>query len=262
MYEFRVYSKNSAVFDVEPEPVVVLVATGEHDVSRLVNLFNGGQVLIEQLGIGKLIAQKASRTKEGRAALKLLEQHGGPDLLEKAISSEENSAKRQRAADRVSAFAEKFAKVEKEKIDLIDDYTTGETLLLSDLRLLVEAAPVLPPKWSAPLTGKTAGIAQSTGEDWTDAAARAREVLNALEARGAEADVFRDGLISLSAADLKTLVEASSALPSKDSPNIVHIVHDDASDIQFVGSTKEKAEDWCRSQGRNPYDFTSCVVDA
>lgn len=49
---------------------------------------------------------------------------------------------------------------------------------------------------------------QRADEEWTAAAEHACEVLNCLEAQGSEADVFRDGLISLSASDLRLLVQS------------------------------------------------------
>lgn len=45
----------------------------------------------------------------------------------------------ERAVRRVTAFVEKFTGVENDALDLIDEYDTGETLLLSDLRLLTQA---------------------------------------------------------------------------------------------------------------------------
>lgn len=55
---------------------------------------------------------------------------------------------------------------------------------------------------------KTSGR-QRADEEWA-AAEHAREVLNCLEAQGLEADVFRDGLVSLSASDLRLLVQGQS----------------------------------------------------
>ncbi|WP_086848373.1 hypothetical protein [Amycolatopsis kentuckyensis] len=82
MYESRAYDKaNDEGFG--PDPVVVLVVTGTHDVSRLVNLLNGGQAVIEQLDVGRQLARQVARHSGGRAALRLLAQHGGPDLLER-----------------------------------------------------------------------------------------------------------------------------------------------------------------------------------
>lgn len=80
MYETRAYDKPS---DFGPDPVVVLVVSGTHDVSRLVNLLNGGSPLIEQLAVGERLARQVARHNAGRAALDLLTQHGGPDLLER-----------------------------------------------------------------------------------------------------------------------------------------------------------------------------------
>jgi hypothetical protein len=82
MYESRAYDvTNDDGFG--PDPVVVLVVTGTHDVSRLLNLLNGGTPLCEQIRLGQRLARQVARHNAGRAALKLLSQHGGPDLLEK-----------------------------------------------------------------------------------------------------------------------------------------------------------------------------------
>lgn len=64
------------------DPVVVLVATGTHDVSRLLNLLNGASPNCEQRAVGRAVTASAHRHNGGRAALKLLAAHGGPDLLE------------------------------------------------------------------------------------------------------------------------------------------------------------------------------------
>lgn len=78
-YESRAYDKpNDAGFP--PDPVVVLVVTGTHDVSRLVWLFNGGTPVIEQYELGKRINRQLSAHNAGTAALKLLAEHGGPDF--------------------------------------------------------------------------------------------------------------------------------------------------------------------------------------
>ncbi|MEV6879698.1 hypothetical protein [Amycolatopsis sp. NPDC051128] len=82
MYESRAYDRaNDEGFG--PDPVVVLVVTGTHDVSRMLNLLNGGQAVIEQLDVGQKLARQVARHSGGQAALELLAQHGGPNLLEK-----------------------------------------------------------------------------------------------------------------------------------------------------------------------------------
>lgn len=62
------------------EPVVVVVATGTHDVSRLVQLFSTGTC--EQVDVGQRIARQLRRHNAGRYALKLLRDHGGKDFTE------------------------------------------------------------------------------------------------------------------------------------------------------------------------------------
>lgn len=78
-YESRAYDRpNDDGFP--PDPVVVLVVTGTHDVSRLVWLLNGGVPVMEQYELGKRINRQLSAHAGGSAALKLLAEHGGPDF--------------------------------------------------------------------------------------------------------------------------------------------------------------------------------------
>jgi hypothetical protein len=83
VYESRAYDKpNTDGFG--PDPVVVLVVTGTHDVSRLVNLLSGGVPVIEQGALAERIRRQVRRHNGGRAALELLRQHGGPDFTKEA----------------------------------------------------------------------------------------------------------------------------------------------------------------------------------
>lgn len=72
-YETRAYDNKHG------DPVVVLVATGTHDVSRLVALLQSGNC--EQVDLGDQVLRQVRRHNGGRAALQLLAAHGGPDLL-------------------------------------------------------------------------------------------------------------------------------------------------------------------------------------
>lgn len=72
-YETRAYDNEHG------NPVVVLVVTGTHDVSRLVNLLNRGNC--EQVDLSNEVLRQVRRHNGGRAALRLLAAHGGPDLL-------------------------------------------------------------------------------------------------------------------------------------------------------------------------------------
>lgn len=72
-YESRAYDNEHG------DPVVVLVATGTHDVSRLVNLLSRGNC--EQVGLSETVLRQVRRHNGGRAALQLLAAHGGPDFL-------------------------------------------------------------------------------------------------------------------------------------------------------------------------------------
>jgi hypothetical protein len=78
MYESRAYDNDNG------EPVVVLVVTGTHDVSRLVNLLVGkmaGHPVCEQISVGQRVLRQVRRHNGGRAALQLLADHGGAQLL-------------------------------------------------------------------------------------------------------------------------------------------------------------------------------------
>lgn len=73
-YDMRAYDNEHG------DPVVILVATGTHDVSRLVNLCTGASPNCEQMRLGELIKNKVRRHNGGQAALRLLAAHGGPDF--------------------------------------------------------------------------------------------------------------------------------------------------------------------------------------
>jgi hypothetical protein len=68
------------------DPVVVMVTTGTHDVSRLVSLMERGRC--EDLGRARELLAACWRHKSGRAALHVLRDHGGPDLLERTPSEQ------------------------------------------------------------------------------------------------------------------------------------------------------------------------------
>lgn len=75
-------SYETRAFDNEyGNPVVVLIATGTHDVSRLVNLLAGNRMaLCEHITVSQTLLRQVKRHNGGQAALKLLAAHGGPDL--------------------------------------------------------------------------------------------------------------------------------------------------------------------------------------
>lgn len=62
------------------DPVVVMVTTGTFDVSRLVGLLAQGRC--EDHDMSKRIVQAVRRHSGGRAALKLLRDHGGADFTD------------------------------------------------------------------------------------------------------------------------------------------------------------------------------------
>jgi hypothetical protein len=72
-YETRAYDNEHG------DPVIVLVATGTHDVSRLMLLLSNGNC--EQVDLAYHVLRQVRRHNGGRAALQLLAAHGGPDLL-------------------------------------------------------------------------------------------------------------------------------------------------------------------------------------
>jgi hypothetical protein len=77
-YESRTYDNEHG------DPVVVLVVTGTHDVSRLVNTLNGSVPVLEQMDIGRQIMRQVRRHNGGAAALRLLKAHGGPDFTDES----------------------------------------------------------------------------------------------------------------------------------------------------------------------------------
>lgn len=60
------------------DPVVVIVASGSHDVSRLVQALRHGTC--EQAQLGAKVAESLGRDTVGRKALTLLKAHGGENL--------------------------------------------------------------------------------------------------------------------------------------------------------------------------------------
>jgi hypothetical protein len=73
-------SFESRAFDDETgRPVVVLVATGSHSVSRLVAALRTGST--EQMMLAGRLVDQVKRHSGGREALRLLAAHGDPDLL-------------------------------------------------------------------------------------------------------------------------------------------------------------------------------------
>jgi hypothetical protein len=103
MYESRAYDNEHG------DPVVVLVTTGTHDVSRLVNLLAGSRMaLCEHMGVSELIVRQVKRHNGGRAALKLLAAHGGHDFTDPADETvaAENERLRTELARAVDALSD------------------------------------------------------------------------------------------------------------------------------------------------------------
>lgn len=73
-YQTRAYDNPAG------DPVAVIVVTGTHDVSRIINLLAGSPPNVEQLQTGRTLLKQVRAHSAGRAALKLLADHGGPDF--------------------------------------------------------------------------------------------------------------------------------------------------------------------------------------
>jgi hypothetical protein len=144
---------------------------------------------------------------------------------------DEQREARQRAADRVSAYLERWEKVAAVdrpkglRDDAVVDGSLGSVALaVADLRLLVQAAPPLPPKWSGLTADPTVYIVQETGEDWTDAAIRARALIAWAREHAPDVDeIFRHDAVVLSIKDLETLCDLNG-------------------NIMFVGFDRARAE--------------------
>jgi hypothetical protein len=77
------------VYDMEDgHPCVVMVTSGTFDVSRLAGLLASGRS--EDHRTADYIRRTLSRHRGGRAALKLLRDHGGPDLLTDTSTAQAN----------------------------------------------------------------------------------------------------------------------------------------------------------------------------
>ncbi|WP_242892623.1 hypothetical protein [Actinomadura litoris] len=98
-YESRAYD------NAHGDPVVVLVTTGTHDVSRLMNLLAGHRIaLCEHVSVADRMLRQVRRHNGGRAALALLREHGGPDLSESPQSRAEERARVRLAQKYTTAF--------------------------------------------------------------------------------------------------------------------------------------------------------------
>ena len=62
------------------DPVLVHVVTGTHDISRHVSVHSGGFARCEDLQYVEVMRKALRRRSDGRAAMRLLAQHGGPDF--------------------------------------------------------------------------------------------------------------------------------------------------------------------------------------
>lgn len=85
-YETRAYDNEHG------DPVVVLVVTGTHDVSRLVHLLVGASPNCEHLRLGQIVLRQVRRHNGGLAALRLLAHHGGPDFAKDDVEAQAKSA--------------------------------------------------------------------------------------------------------------------------------------------------------------------------
>ena len=90
------------VYDQAPgDPVVVMVTSGTYDVSRLALLLHQGRC--EESARADYIRRALKRHSGGRAALKLLHEHGGPDLLEDVTAEDRERVELRAEVDRLRA---------------------------------------------------------------------------------------------------------------------------------------------------------------
>lgn len=97
-YETRAFDRiNDDGFG--PDPIVVMVVTGTHDVARLINLMVGAQPTCEQVSVGRQLVRQVRNHNGGTAALRLLKAHGGPDLLEPVTDVPTQQPKEHKVSD-------------------------------------------------------------------------------------------------------------------------------------------------------------------
>lgn len=125
-YETRAYDNEHG------EPVVVMVVTGTHDVSRLVHRMMGSVATVEQLEVGEKVLRQVRRHNGGLAALKLLKAHGGRDFTSTPIRFTATGF----GVTTVDATGEKTLNVDTEvgrvHIDLGTEFAEPMALLLID----------------------------------------------------------------------------------------------------------------------------------
>jgi hypothetical protein len=144
MYESRAYDNEHG------DPVVVLVVTGTHDVSRLVHVMAGGPAVVEQLVASEMIQRQVRRHNGGRSALKLLRDHGGADFTAKPAAEAEIRQLREvidQAADRLALAEATLARVTKATTYLIDGHWY---ISADDLRKLPLLGSYVPEEVAAP----------------------------------------------------------------------------------------------------------------
>lgn len=94
------------------EPVAVIVVTGTQDVSRMINLLAGGVANVEHLQTGRKLLKQVRTHSAGRAALKLLADHGGPDFTPENTTIEiPKNAEHDALTARITELAAENAKV-------------------------------------------------------------------------------------------------------------------------------------------------------
>lgn len=123
MYESRAYDNQHG------DPVVVLVTTGTHDVSRLVQLLNGRGALVEQLMLGDKVVRQLKRHNAGRAALALLKAHGGADFTDE--ESPTDPAKLRTTLDALASAQQRIAELEDLGIERHAEMLVNEVRLRS-----------------------------------------------------------------------------------------------------------------------------------
>lgn len=86
MYETAAHDRHHQDWPT-PDPVLIIAATGHHDVSRLVAALATGPS--EQHALVGQVTRQLRATRSGRSALAVLRNHGGPDLTPVPVNQQE-----------------------------------------------------------------------------------------------------------------------------------------------------------------------------
>ena len=156
------------------DPVVVMVITGTFDVSRIVNLHSGGGARCEDVRIAQDLRKQVRRHNAGRAALRLLAEHGGPDFTEEPDPAQaEIEALREAVAEERRIANRRVQDVHDELHRVIDSLRARrvEELANADRKAMVlaEASAM----WEAACVGERATVdrVKALSDEWARTAA-------------------------------------------------------------------------------------------